>query len=219
MPSSGMLRFVAFVRTDVSEERIASIIRMTIIGELGTTLAVTSNRSTLQRNTTRYVPPTRRLLQEPHSVTYKKTAFFLVTTVKTLSYNYQNPTDLHSPKKSLLTKVYKVSLSFISCCFVTASNGGRSLSSDFLKCRRRQLPHRYIFSLSLFIKNSNLVYTNKPFVSNMSSIMECSVVSVKCQYSCFLAAAVLPSPVCSAVPWHWLYLSLLCTLSWMMPVS
>jgi hypothetical protein len=35
---------VALVRTDVSEERIASIIRMTRIGELRTTLAVTSNR-------------------------------------------------------------------------------------------------------------------------------------------------------------------------------
>jgi hypothetical protein len=38
-----MLRRVAFVRTDVSEELSASFIRMTI-GELGTTLAVTSNR-------------------------------------------------------------------------------------------------------------------------------------------------------------------------------
>jgi hypothetical protein len=35
---------VALVRTDVSEESIASIIRVTRIGELGTTLAVTSNR-------------------------------------------------------------------------------------------------------------------------------------------------------------------------------
>jgi hypothetical protein len=37
-------------KTDVSEERIASNIRVTIIGELGTTLAVTSSRSTLQSN-------------------------------------------------------------------------------------------------------------------------------------------------------------------------
>jgi hypothetical protein len=43
MPSSGMLRRVALVRTDVSEELSASI-RVTRIGELGTTLAVTSNR-------------------------------------------------------------------------------------------------------------------------------------------------------------------------------
>jgi hypothetical protein len=51
MPSSGMLRRVALVRTDVSEEHIASIITVTIIGELGTMLAATNNRSTLRRNT------------------------------------------------------------------------------------------------------------------------------------------------------------------------
>jgi hypothetical protein len=42
-----MLHHVALVRTDVSEERSASIIRMTIIGELGTTLAITSSRRRL----------------------------------------------------------------------------------------------------------------------------------------------------------------------------
>jgi hypothetical protein len=49
-----MLRRVALVKTDVSEERSASIIRVTRIGELGTSLAVTSNRRTLRRNTMRY---------------------------------------------------------------------------------------------------------------------------------------------------------------------
>jgi hypothetical protein len=42
MLSSGMLSPVAFVRIDVSEKLSASIIRVTRIGELGTTLAVTS---------------------------------------------------------------------------------------------------------------------------------------------------------------------------------
>jgi hypothetical protein len=51
MPSSGMLRRVALVRTNVSEELSASIIRVTRIGELGTTLAVTCNRRMLRRNT------------------------------------------------------------------------------------------------------------------------------------------------------------------------
>jgi hypothetical protein len=46
-----MLRRVALVRTDVSEEPGASFIRATRIGELGTTKAVTSNRRTLRRNT------------------------------------------------------------------------------------------------------------------------------------------------------------------------
>jgi hypothetical protein len=40
MASSGILRRVALVRTDVSEELSASFIRMTRLGELGTTLAV-----------------------------------------------------------------------------------------------------------------------------------------------------------------------------------
>jgi demethoxyubiquinone hydroxylase (CLK1/Coq7/Cat5 family) len=42
-----MLHRVALVRTDVSEEHIASIIRVTRIGELGTTLAITSNQTML----------------------------------------------------------------------------------------------------------------------------------------------------------------------------
>jgi hypothetical protein len=46
-----MLRRVALVITDVSEEHSASFIRVTRIGEVGRTLAVTSNRRTLRRNT------------------------------------------------------------------------------------------------------------------------------------------------------------------------
>jgi hypothetical protein len=42
MPFSGMLRHEAVVRTDASEERSTSIIRVTRIGELGTTLPVTN---------------------------------------------------------------------------------------------------------------------------------------------------------------------------------
>jgi hypothetical protein len=40
MPSSGILHRVALVRADVSEECSAFIIRVTGIGEVGTTLAV-----------------------------------------------------------------------------------------------------------------------------------------------------------------------------------
>jgi hypothetical protein len=48
MVSSGLLRRVALIRTDISEEPGASFIRVTKIGELGTTQAATSNRRTLR---------------------------------------------------------------------------------------------------------------------------------------------------------------------------
>jgi hypothetical protein len=56
MPSSGILRRVALVRTDVSEERIGSIFRVTSIDELGTS-AVTSHRSRgqIKANSTVYL--------------------------------------------------------------------------------------------------------------------------------------------------------------------
>jgi hypothetical protein len=78
MPSSGMLHCVALATTDVSVERIASNIRETRIGELGRTSAVISNRTTL-----------RRILEEPHGVTYEKTAFFYMKRVhgRTLLYS------------------------------------------------------------------------------------------------------------------------------------
>jgi hypothetical protein len=44
----GMLRRVALERTDGSEELSASFIRVTGIGEIGTTLAVSVNRHTLR---------------------------------------------------------------------------------------------------------------------------------------------------------------------------
>jgi hypothetical protein len=74
MLSYGMVRRVALVITDVSEERNASIITVTRIGVLGTTLAVTSIRRMLRRNT--------MFSQAPHGVTSQKTAFFVVTAVK-----------------------------------------------------------------------------------------------------------------------------------------
>jgi hypothetical protein len=55
MASSGMLRRAALVRTDVSEELSVSIIRATRIGEQET-LAATSNRRRLRKNTRHNIP-------------------------------------------------------------------------------------------------------------------------------------------------------------------
>jgi hypothetical protein len=70
MASSGMLRRVAHVRTDVSEELSASFIRVTRIHELGTTLTVTSNRRTLRRNRLRRLALVRTDVSEELSASF-----------------------------------------------------------------------------------------------------------------------------------------------------
>jgi hypothetical protein len=64
MVSSGMLRRAALVRTDVSEELSGSFIRVTRIGEIGTTLAAPSNRRTLLRNNVYSSPNLVTLMME-----------------------------------------------------------------------------------------------------------------------------------------------------------
>jgi hypothetical protein len=64
------------LRIDFSEERIASIIRVTRIGRLGTMVAITRNESKLRRNRDATFLRNRRVLQEPHGVTSQKMAFF-----------------------------------------------------------------------------------------------------------------------------------------------
>jgi hypothetical protein len=58
MQSSVMARRVTLVRTDVSEERSASIMKFIRIGELGATFAVTGNlRSLLTFLVRRFLSP------------------------------------------------------------------------------------------------------------------------------------------------------------------
>jgi hypothetical protein len=64
-----MLRSVALVRTDVSEELSVSIVRVTVIGELGTTLAITSNYSVFLRSVRRLLVTARVVLSSPFHVT------------------------------------------------------------------------------------------------------------------------------------------------------
>jgi hypothetical protein len=64
---------VALVRTDISGESSASIIRVTRIGELGIKLAVTSNLRTLRRKSTKYLGHAHRIGRtRPRFVSAKK---------------------------------------------------------------------------------------------------------------------------------------------------
>jgi hypothetical protein len=91
MMSSGMLRRLALVRTDVSEERSAFIIRVTRIGELGTTLAVTISRRTLRRN----ISISSQLASLASSASVVTSSLILVTLMRE---------ELNSSETSVLTR-------------------------------------------------------------------------------------------------------------------
>jgi hypothetical protein len=74
MVSSGLLRHVALVRTDVSEEPGASFIRVTKIGELGSTQAATSNREEFLRSVRRLLVAACVVPSSPILVTLMKEA-------------------------------------------------------------------------------------------------------------------------------------------------
>jgi hypothetical protein len=101
MASSGMWHHVALARTDVSAERIAPIIRIKRIGELGTTLAVTRNWYTLcQLQVTANVVPNSPIL-----VTLMKEALrSSETSVLTRAtwHNIPEDTILHSHRRENL---------------------------------------------------------------------------------------------------------------------
>jgi hypothetical protein len=90
-----MLRRVALVRTDVSEELSASFIRVTTVGELGTTLAVTSNQRTpfflvlTMSRESHKLRSSFRLIKSTH-----KAMFFSMVQPMTCSTSSDNPLQL-----------------------------------------------------------------------------------------------------------------------------
>jgi hypothetical protein len=94
MVSSGLLRRVALVKTDVSEESAVSFIRVTKIDELGTTQAAISNRRTLLRSGRRLLIAACVVPSSPIFVTLmKETADSSETSVLTRATRRNNPED------------------------------------------------------------------------------------------------------------------------------
>jgi hypothetical protein len=104
MSSSGMSPRVTLVRTDISVERSASIIRVTRIDEVGTTLGITSSMrwSLVMANIVPSSPILVTLMMEAlrssetcsykrhMALTSQKTTFSIVTAVKTSNLTYKS---------------------------------------------------------------------------------------------------------------------------------
>jgi hypothetical protein len=83
MASSGMLRRVALVRTDVSGELIASFIRVIRIGKLLIAMVVPSSPILVTLMKEAQSSSETSVLQDPYGITSQKTPFFIVTAMKT----------------------------------------------------------------------------------------------------------------------------------------
>jgi hypothetical protein len=120
MASSGMLRHVALVRADVSEELSASFIRVTRICELGTTLTATSSRHVRRLLVTASVVPSSQIL-----VTLMKEAVSSSeTSVLTRATRRNNPEDtvLHFSYRTRMSWIVEQTdstPSIILSCFIS----------------------------------------------------------------------------------------------------
>jgi hypothetical protein len=130
-----MLRRVALVRTDISEERIASIMRVTGVRELETTLAVTSKGSTL------------RLGLQAEAITLYVYAAVIVL----MPFNFHFVIELSICGQSLLAMG-----NTISCLPHHLWHAHVSQCAEHLHSHRRENLKSYIFSLFVVMRYVDL---------------------------------------------------------------